>query len=201
MKNFKKIIISLITFSMLMCSIVSAATADDITTAVREAGFGEYATNISSYLQTHKMTESEATSIVNEIKKSQNVLKGRAFSELTLSEKSALKEYAETAAGFAGLTLKVNAGNVSVVDAKGNVLQEITTSQLAVVINALNFDKLQELAKIVADYHKNPDKTFKPSGGTMQNTATSYGNYMVLGAGLILSAGVIFAISKKKSLA
>lgn len=201
MKNFKKIIISLITFSMLMCSIVSAATADDITTAVREAGFGEYATNISSYLQTHKMTENEATSIVNEIKKSQNVLKGRAFSELTLSEKSALKEYAETAAGFAGLTLKVNAGNVSVVDAKGNVLQEITTSQLAVVINALNFDKLQELAKIVADYHKNPDKTFKPSGGTMQNTATSYGNYMVLGAGLILSAGVIFAISKKKSLA
>lgn len=201
MKNKKKIIISLITFSMLMCSIVSAATANDITTAVKEAGFGEYATNISSYLQTHKMTESEATSIVNEIKKSQNVLKGRAFSELTLSEKSALKEYAETAAGFAGLTLKVNAGNVSVVDAKGNVLQEITTSQLAVVINALNFDKLQELAKIVADYHKNPDKTFKPSGGTMQNTATSYGNYMVLGAGLILSAGAIFAISKKKALA
>ncbi len=201
MKNFKKIIISLITFSMLMCSIVSAATADDITTAVREAGFGEYATNISSYLQTHKMTENEATSIVNEIKKSQNVLKGRAFSELTLSEKSALKEYAETAAGFAGLTLKVNAGNVSVVDAKGNVLQEITTSQLAVVINALNFDKLQELVKVIVDYHKNPDKAFNPSSGTMQNTATSYGNYMVLGAGLILSAGVIFAISKKKSLA
>lgn len=201
MKNLKKIIISLITFSMLMCSIVSAATANDITTAVKEAGFGEYATNISSYLQTHKITESEATSIVNEIKKSQNVLKGRAFSELTLSEKSTLKKYAETAAAFAGLTLKVNAGNVSVVDAKGNVLREITVSQLSVVINALNFDKLQELVKVILDYHKNPDKAFNPSSGTMQNTATSYGNYMVLGAGLILSAGAIFAISKKKALA
>lgn len=201
MKNFKKIIISLITFSMLMCSIVSAATANDITTAVKEAGFGEYSADISNYLQTHKMTESEATSIVDEIKKSQNVLKGRAFSELTLSEKSALKEYAETAAKFAGLTLKVNAGNVSVIDANGNVLREITVSQLAVVINALNFDKLQELVKVVVDYHKNPDKTFNPSDGTMQNTATSYGNYMVLGTGLILSAGAIFAISKKKALA
>lgn len=201
MKNFKKIIISLITFSMLMCSIVSAATANDIITATKEAGFGIYATDISSYLQTHKMTESEATSIVDEIKKSQNVLKGRAFSELTLSEKSALKGYAETAAKFAGLTLKVNAGNVSVVDAKGNVLREITVSELAVVINALNFDKLQELVKVIVDYHKNPDKAFNPSGGTMQNTATSYGNYMVLGAGLILSAGAIFTISKKKVLA
>lgn len=201
MKNFKKIIISLITFSMLMCSIVSAATANDIITATKEAGFGIYATDISSYLQTHKMTESEATSIVDEIKKSQNVLKGRAFSELTLSEKSALKGYAETAAKFAGLTLKVNAGNVSVVDAKGNVLREITVSELAVVINALNFDKLQELVKVIVDYHKNPDKAFNPSGGTMQNTATSYGNYMVLGAGLILSAGAIFTISKKKALA
>ena len=201
MKNLKKIIISLITFSMLMCSMVSAATANDIITATKEAGFGEYAADISNYLQTHKMTESEATSIVDEIKKSQNVLKGRAFSELTLSEKSTLKGYAETAAAFAGLTLKVNAGNVSVVDAKGNVLREITVSQLAVVINALNFDKLQELVKVIVDYHKNPDKAFNPSSGTMQNTATSYGNYMVLGAGLILSAGAIFAISKKKALA
>ncbi len=201
MKNFKKIIIGLITFSMLICSMVSAATANDIITATKEAGFGEYAADISNYLQTHKMTKSEATSIVDEIKKSQNVLKGRAFSELTLSEKSALKKYAETAAAFAGLTLKVNAGNVSVVDAKGNVLREITVSQLAVVINALNFDKLQELVKVIVDYHKNPDKAFNPSSGTMQNTATSYGNYMVLGAGLILSAGAIFAISKKKALA
>ena len=201
MKNFKKIIIGLITFSMLICSMVSAATANDIITATKEAGFGEYAADISNYLQTHKMTKSEATSIVDEIKKSQNVLKGRAFSELTLSEKSALKKYAETAAAFARLTLKVNAGNVSVVDAKGNVLREITVSQLAVVINALNFDKLQELVKVIVDYHKNPDKAFNPSSGTMQNTATSYGNYMVLGAGLILSAGAIFAISKKKALA
>ena len=59
MKNLKKIIVSFITLTMLMCSIVSAATANDITTAVKEAGFGEYATNISSYLQTHKMTKAE----------------------------------------------------------------------------------------------------------------------------------------------
>lgn len=201
MKNFKKIIISLITFSMLMCSMVSAATANDIITATKEAGFGEYATDIANYLQTHKMTENEATSIVDEIKKSQNVLKGRAFSELTLSEKSTLKGYAETAAKYAGLTLKVNAGNVSVVDAKGNVLREITVSELAVVINALKFDKLQELVKVVVDYHKNPNKTFIPSGGTMQKTATNYGNQMILGAVLILSAGAIFAINKKKVLA
>ena len=35
----------------------------------------------------------------------------------------------------------------------------------------------------------------------MQKTATSYGNYMVLGAGLVLVAGAIFAIGKKKNLA
>ena len=201
MKNLKKIIVGFITLTMLMCSMVSAATADDITKAVKDAGFGDYSTNISSYLQTHKITESEADSIINEIKKTQTLLNGRSFSELTLNEKSTLKGYAEAAAGFAGLTLNVKSGNISVVDAKGNVIQEITTSQLAALIIELNFDKLQELAKVVADYHKNPDKTFNPSGGKMENTATNNGNYMVLGAGLILAAGAIFAVGKKKALA
>ena len=35
----------------------------------------------------------------------------------------------------------------------------------------------------------------------MENTATNNGNYMVLGAGLILAAGAIFAVGKKKALA
>ena len=184
MKNLKKIIVSFITLTMLMCSIASAATANDITQAVKDAGFGSYSANVSK-----------------EIKEVNAILNGRAFSELTLDEKTSLKNHAEAAASIVGLTVKVNAGNVTVVDAKGNVIQEITTSELAALVNALNFDKLEKLLSVVIDYHKNPDKNFTPSGGTMQKTATSYGNYMVLGAGLVLVAGAIFAIGKKKNLA
>ena len=200
MKNLKKIIVSFITLTMLMCSIASAATANDITQAVKDAGFGAYSANVSSYLQAHEITEAQGDSVIKEIKEVKAILNGRAFSELTLDEKTSLKNHAEAAASIVGLTVKVNAGNVTIVDAKGNVIQEITTSELAALVNALNFDKLENLLSVVIDYHKNPDKSFKPSGGTMQKTATSYGNYMVLGAGLILAAGAIFAIGKKKAL-
>lgn len=201
MKNLKKIIVSFITLTMLMCSIASAATANDITQAVKDAGFGSYSANVSSYLQAHEITEAQGDSVIKEIKEVKAILNGRAFSELTLDEKTSLKNHAEAAASIVGLTVKVNAGNVTVVDAKGNVIQEITTSELAALVNALNFDKLEKLLSVVIDYHKNPDKNFTPSGGTMQKTATSYGNYMVLGAGLVLVAGAIFAIGKKKTLA
>lgn len=200
MKNLKKIIVSFITLTMLMCSIASAATANDITQAVKDAGFGTYSANVSSYLQAHEITEAQGDSVIKEIKEVKAILNGRAFSELTLDEKTSLKNHAE-AASIVGLTIKVNSGNVTIVDAKGNVIQEITTSELATLVNALNFDKLENLLTVVIDYHKNPDKNFTPSGGTMQKTATSYGNYMVLGAGLVLVAGAIFAIGKKKTLA
>ncbi len=88
MKNFKKIIITFITLTMLMCSIASAATADDITNAVKEAGFGAYSANVSSYLQAHEITEAQGNSVIKEIKEVKAILNGRAFSELTLDEKT-----------------------------------------------------------------------------------------------------------------
>lgn len=198
MRNFKKIIVALFTMTMLMCSVASAATASDITKALEDAGLGTYAANVSTYLQTHEITEAQGDAIVTEIKNAQALLNGRAFSELTLDEKTTLKGYAEKAANIVGLTIQVNAGTITVVDAKGNVIQTITTKELAAVVNVLKFENLSKVVDVVVEYHKSGDKDFKPSGGQMKPTATNYGNTMVLGAGLIALAGLTFMLVKKK---
>lgn len=199
MKKLAKVIISLFTMTMLMTSIASAATGSDITTALKEAGFGDYAVIASDYLQNHKITSDQGDKIIAYIKEAKSLLNGKTFSASDVDTKAKLKDKAKECAAVLGLTVSVENGTVSVLDASGKALVKLTGDEIADVVSKLNFDKLAAAVDTVVAFHKSGDKKFEATGGTMQKTATNFGNSIVLGAGLIALAGVSFFGLKKKS--
>ncbi|MDY4077620.1 MAG: hypothetical protein SOY42_02340 [Clostridium sp.] len=199
MKKLAKVIISLFTMTMLMTSIASAATGSDITTALKEAGFGDYATIASDYLQNHEITSEQGDKIIAYIKEAKSLLNGKTFSASDVDTKAKLKDKAKECAAVIGLTISVNNGTVSVLDASGKALVKLTGDEIADVVSKLNFDKLAKAVDTVVAFHKSGDKKFEANGGTMKKTATNFGNSIVLGAGLIALAGVSFFGLKKKA--
>ena len=180
MKKLAKVIISLFTMTMLMTSIASAATASDITTALKEAGFGDYATIASDYLQNHEITSEQGDKVIAYIKEAKSLLDGKAFSDLDADTKAELKNKATECAKVLGLTVSVENGTVSVL-ASGKALVKLTGDEISEVVANLNFDKLATVVDTVVAFHKSGDKKFEATGGTMQKTATNFGNSIEIG--------------------
>lgn len=184
----------------------AATTVTDLTTALTAAGVSDtYIANITSYLQSVTISEAQANQVFANIDRAK-ALVGTTTDLTTLpaAVKAELQALAIETGKILGLTVsfdKVNGQTVvTVKTAGGAVLISLTAaevSQLLATTSMATFENaLITAIKFSNDSNKNGN--FAPVDGELNNTATAYGNSMLLGATFVAAGAGAAVISRKK---
>lgn len=109
---------------------VSAASENDIITALNDAGVpAVYVTQAENYLKANDVTEAEADQIIEHIKNAAAIANGVTdVSKLSREQLQAILSEATSAAAILGLTLTVEDGVVTFYDAANSIVAQFSLS-------------------------------------------------------------------------
>ena len=130
MKKFLTILALAVFFLGATSTTVSAASENDIITALNNAGVpAVYVTQAENYLRTTDVSEAEADQIIANIKKAAAIANGVTdLSKLTQEQINAIIAEVTSAAAVLGLTLSVSDGVVTFYNADGSVVTQSSMS-------------------------------------------------------------------------
>ena len=205
----KKIFRSMILSALLVLTLSTSVFANpvsDIRTELLSIGVPKnYVATIVEYLQKTTINEKqyhEAMVYVNQAKK---VIGNETnLDNLTESKKIELHDLAIKVGKVLGVNVQFSKNNqgvtvLTITDLNGNTLLQLTTFQVIDLVTKFDMQVLVDLLEAIIDFSNDTDKgKYDPMGGELNQTATPYGNIMVLGAGLVAIAGGVFAYSKKQ---
>ncbi len=130
MKKFLTILALAVFFLGATSTTVSAASENDIITALNNAGVpAVYVTQAENYLRTTDVSEAEADQIIANIKNAAAIANGVTdLSKLTQEQINAIIAEVTSAAAVLGLTLSVSDGVVTFYNADGSVVTQSSMS-------------------------------------------------------------------------
>ena len=199
MKKIKKIMVSLLTMTLLMSTTAFAATATelraDLKTKLEAAGVpATYAQHAINCLETVDVTEEKIDKAMAYVEEAQALIaKGASREELLVPAQNAAKVF--------GLTVEFGSNNTVIVKKGTTTILTLSVSELKEVVKNVDVTKLKEAIKVAAEYsvtYKSENSGKKtPSTTPMKNTATNNANVLFAGLGLMVVAGGVFFVSKK----
>ena len=205
----KKIFKSMILSTVLVLTLATSAFAnpvDDIRSELLSMGVPtNYVATIVEYLQKTTITDKQYEKAMTYINKAKSIIGNEQdLSQLSQSQKSELHNLAMSAGKVLGVNVQFskNSQGVTVLiitDLKGSTLLELSTLQVIDLVTNFEMEEIIELLESVVEFSNNPDKgKYSPTDGELNQTATGYGNMMLLGAVLVALGGGVFTYSKRQ---
>lgn len=205
----KKIFKSMILSTVLVLTLATSAFANpvnDIRSELLSIGIPKnYVATIVEYLQKTTITDKQYEKAMTYINKAESIIGNESdLSQLSQSQKNEIQNLAVKVGKVLGVNVEFSKNSqgvtvVSVTDLKGNTLLELSTLQVIDLVTNFDMQILIDLLKSIVEFSNNPDKgNYSPTGGELNQTATGYGNMMLLGAGLVALGGGVFTYSKRQ---
>ena len=220
MNKRMKIVLStaLLTLTMSTTALAYKNPVNDLKQALIEMGIpNNYIGNVVDYLQKIKITDSQADQIMSKVKEAKALIGNTSdLSSLSGEVKSKLQSLAIQAGNIVGLNVKFgkDANGVTtmvVTTPSGGTLLQLTTLEIIDLATDFDIDVIIEAIEEAVEFSNDPNKydldgdgkpdnpNYKPEGGgSLNNTATPYGNMMFAGTTMIGMAGGIHVISRKR---
>lgn len=204
-KMFKSMILSMALVLTLATS-AFANPVDDIRSELLAMGVPKnYVANVVEYLQKTTISDAQYKEAMAYVNKAKAIIGDvKDLSQLSASQKNELQSAAVSAGKVLGLNVAFSKNSqgvtvLSVTDSKGGTLLQLSTTQVMDLVTNFEIEDVVALLESVVEFSNNPNKgEFNPTGGQLNQTATSYGNVMFLGAALVALAGGVYTYSKKQ---
>lgn len=205
----KKMFRSMILSMVLVLTLVTSAFANpvnDIRNELLSIGVPtNYVANIVEYLQKTTITDAQYEKAMSYVNKAKAIIGNESdLRQLSTSQKNELQSLAISAGKVLGLNVQFSKNSqgktvVSVTDSKGGTLLQLSTVQVMDLVTNFEMEVIIDLLESVVEFSNNPEKgEYSPTGGELNQTATGYGNMMLLGAALVALAGGVFTYSKRQ---
>lgn len=207
---------SVLTVAMGTTALADNTAVTELKQAMIEVGIpSNYIGNVVEYLQTIKITESQKNQAMGYIQEAKNLIGDtKDISKLPASVKSKLQSLAVQAGNVLGMNVKFGKDSngvttVVVTTSSGGTLVQLNTKDVISLVTNFDINKvinvLEEAVEFSNDPNKNdldgdgkPDSYIPEGGGTLNSTATPYGNLMIAGTTMMTMAGGIHVLSKKR---
>lgn len=208
-----KVVLSaaLLTLTMGTTALADNNAVADLKQSLISAGVpSNYVGNIVDYLQTINITQAQANQIKAKINEVKSLIGDQTdLSKLDAATKSKIQSLATQAGKIVGLNVKFGknsngATTVVVTTPSGGTLLQLSTTEAIGLVTNFNIDvitnAIEEAVEFSNDSNKNDGETeYTPvGGGSLNNTATPYGNIMVAGATMMSMAGGVHVLSKRR---
>lgn len=204
-KIFKSMILSMV-LVLTLATNTFANPVNDIRNDLLSLGVPKnYVANIVEYLQKTTITDAQYEKAMTYVNKAKSIIGNESdLSKLSTSQKNELQSLAVSAGKVLGLNVQFskNSQGVTVVvvtDSKGGTLLQLSTTQVLDLVTNFEMEVIIDVLESIVEFSNNPDKgKYNPTGGELNQTATGYGNMMLLGAALVALAGGVFTYSKRQ---
>ena len=205
----KKMFRSMILSMVLVLTLVTSAFANpvnDIRNELLSIGVPKnYVANIVEYLQKTTITDAQYEKAMSYVNKAKAIIGNESdLRQLSTSQKNELQSLAVSAGKVLGLNVQFSKNSkgvtvVSVTDSKGGTLLQLSTTQVMDLVTNFEMEVIVDVLESIVEFSNNPEKgEYSPTGGELNQTATGYGNMMLLGAALVALAGGVFTYSKRQ---
>ena len=205
----KKMFRSMILSMALVLTLATSAFANpvnDIRNELLSIGVPtNYVANIVEYLQKTTITDAQHEKAMTYVNQAKAIIGNISnLGQLSASQKNELQSLAVSAGKVLGLNVQFSKNSkgvtvVSVTDSKGGTLLQLSTVQVMDLVTNFEMEVIIDLLESVVEFSNNPEKgEYSPTGGELNQTATGYGNMMLLGAALVALAGGVFTYSKRQ---
>lgn len=204
-KIFKSVILSMV-LVLTLATNTFANPVNDIRNDLLSFGVPKnYVANIVEYLQKTTITDAQYEKAMTYVNKAKSIIGNESdLSKLSTSQKNELQSLAVSAGKVLGLNVQFskNSQGVTVVvvtDYKGGTLLQLSTTQVRDLVTDFKMEVTIDVLESIVEFSNNPDKgKYNPTGGELNQTATGYGNMMLLGVALVVLAGGVFTYSKRQ---
>lgn len=189
-----------------LVTIAFANPVDDIRSELLSIGVPKnYVASIVEYLQKTTITDEQYDKAMTYVNKAKSTIGSVSnLDQLSVSQKSELQSLAVSAGKVLGLNVQFSKNSegvtvVSVTDFKGSTLLQLSTLEVIDLVTNFEMETVIEILESAVEFSNNPNKgEYSPTGGELNQTATGYGNIMLLGAVLIVLGGGVFTYSKRQ---
>lgn len=204
-KMFRSMMLSMVLVLTLATS-AFANPVNDIRNELLSIGVPKnYVANIVEYLQKTTITDVQYEKAMSYVNKAKAIIGNESdLRQLSTSQKNELQSLAISAGKVLGLNVQFSKNSqgktvVSVTDSKGGTLLQLSTVQVMDLVTNFEMEVIIDVLESVVEFSNNPEKgEYSPTGGELNQTATGYGNMMLLGAALVALAGGVFTYSKRQ---
>ncbi len=204
-KMFRSMILSIVLVLTLATS-AFANPVNDIRNELLSIGVPtNYVANIVEYLQKTTITDAQYEKAMTYINQAKAIIGNVSnLGQLSASQKNELQSLAVSAGKVLGLNVQFSKNSkgvtvVSVTDSKGGTLLQLSTTQVMDLVTNFEMEVIVDVLESIVEFSNNPEKgEYSPTGGELNQTATGYGNMMLLGAALVALAGGVFTYSKRQ---
>ena len=204
-KMFRSMMLSMVLVLTLATS-AFANPVNDIRNELLSIGVPKnYVANIVEYLQKTTITDAQYEKAMSYVNKAKAIICNESdLRQLSTSQKNELQSLAVSAGKVLGLNVQFSKNSqgktvVSVTDSKGGTLLQLSTVQVMDLVTNFEMEVIIDVLESVVEFSNNPEKgEYSPTGGELNQTATGYGNMMLLGAALVALAGGVFTYSKRQ---
>lgn len=205
----KKMFRSMILSMALVLTLATSAFANpvnDIRNELLSIGVPtNYVANIVEYLQKTTITDAQYEKAMTYVNQAKAIIGNVSnLGQLSASQKNELQSLAVSAGKVLGLNVQFSKNSqgvtvVSVTDSKGATLLQLSTTQAMDLVTNFEMEVIIDVLESIVEFSNNPEKgEYSPTGGELNQTATGYGNMMLLGAALVALAGGVFTYSKRQ---
>ena len=204
-KMFRSMILSMVLVLTLATS-AFANPVNDIRNELLSIGVPtNYVANIVEYLQKTTITDAQYEKAMTYVNQAKAIIGNVSnLGQLSASQKNELQSLAVSAGKVLGLNVQFSKNSkgvtvVSVTDSKGGTLLQLSTTQVMDLVTNFEMEAIIDVLESIVEFSNNPEKgEYSPTGGELNQTATGYGNMMLLGAALVALAGGVFTYSKRQ---
>ena len=204
-KMFRSMMLSMVLVLTLATS-AFANPVNDIRNELLSIGVPKnYVANIVEYLQKTTITDVQYEKAMSYVNKAKAIIGNESdLRQLSTSQKNELQSLAISAGKVLGLNVQFSKNSqgktvVSVTDSKGGTLLQLSTVQVMDLVTNFEMEVIIDVLESVVEFSNNPEKgEYSPTGGELNQTATGYGNMMLLGTALVALAGGVFTYSKRQ---
>lgn len=204
-KMFRSMILSMVLVLTLATS-AFANPVNDIRNELLSIGVPtNYVANIVEYLQKTTITDAQYEKAMTYVNQAKAIIGNVSnLGQLSASQKNELQSLAVSAGKVLGLNVQFSKNSqgatvVSVTDSKGGTLLQLSTTQVMDLVTNFEMEVIIDVLESIVEFSNNPEKgEYSPTGGELNQTATGYGNMMLLGAALVALAGGVFTYSKRQ---
>ena len=205
----KKMFRSMILSMALVLTLATSAFANpvnDIRNELLSIGVPtNYVANIVEYLQKTTITDAQHEKAMTYVNQAKAIIGNISnLGQLSASQKNELQSLAVSAGKVLGLNVQFSKNSqgvtvVSVTDSKGATLLQLSTTQAMDLVTNFEMEVIVDVLESIVEFSNNPEKgEYSPTGGELNQTATGYGNMMLLGTALVALAGGVFTYSKRQ---
>lgn len=208
MKNaFKTISMTL----LMVLTITTMAFADNqaavkLQEKLRALGIADtYIGAAVEYLQKIEITDEQLETIDAKIEEAKGLIGNeKDLSKLDDSTKLAIQGVVQEAASTLGLKVsfgknEMGVTTATITDLNNKPIMGVNTLDLFETVTNISFAEIIDVIQIAVEFSNSAENDkFKPISGTLNKTATNYGNIMAIGLGLVVLSGTLFIGSKKR---